>query len=265
VKPAPFAYARAGSVEEAVALLAEHGEESRLLAGGQSLIPMMNLRVARPQRLIDLGPVSELDRVGVDGGRLLIGAMVRHAVLEQHPAIRTAAPVLARAAAHIGHPSIRRRGTIGGSLSHADPSAELVAVGAALGGSVVLEARADRRVVPISELVVGPYETVIRPDELLAWIELPAGDTGRTGFYEVAARPGDFATVGAAWHASPTGLRVAVFGGEVGHVLVELPADAGAADVVDVVVDRRPLTARAVHRLRVAVSRAAEDARVELV
>lgn len=262
MKPAPFAYARADSVEHAVAVLAEHGDETRLLAGGQSLVPMLNLRVARPTRLLDIGRLSQLDRLGVDGERMLIGALVPHAVLESHPTVRAGAAVLGRAAAHIGHPAIRRRGTIGGSLAHADPSAELIAVATALDASVILESSSGRRSVAVEHLVAGPYETVIEPDEMLTWIELPLPVAGsRTGFYEIAPRHGDFATVGAVWHAAPTGIRVAVFGAEVGHLLVECPADPNATDVAELVLERRPMGALAARRVRVAVSRAAEDAR----
>lgn len=262
MKPAPFAYARADSVEHAVAVLAEDGDDTRLLAGGQSLVPMLNLRVARPARLLDIGRLRDLDRLGVDERRMFIGALVPHAVLESHPTIRAGAAVLARAATHIGHPAIRRRGTIGGSLAHADPSAELVAVGAALGASVILESTRGRRSVAVDAFVRGPYETVVEPDEMLTWVELPLPVAGsRTGFYEIAPRPGDFATVGAVWHAAPTGVRVAVFGGDVGHLLVELPTDATASDVAESVLEHRPIDALAARRVRVAVSRAAEDAR----
>lgn len=266
MKPAPFAYSRPESLEEVLSVLADHGEDTRVLAGGQSLIPMLNLRVARPERLVDIGRLGSLNRLGVDDAHLLIGALVPHAVLERHATVRAAVPVLARAAAHIGHAAIRRRGTLGGSLAHADPSAELLAVGTALDASVTLDARTGRRTVSLAELVAGPYETIIEPDELLTWVRIPVPATGsRTGFYEIATRDGDFATMGAVWYAAPTATRVAIFGAGVGHVLVECPAEAAPSDVADALLERRPLRGVDAHRLRVAVSRAAEDAHVRSI
>ena len=265
MKPAPFVYSRAGSVEEAVAVLAEQGDEVRVLAGGQSLIPMMNLRIARPDRILDIGPITTLNRLGTDGGQLIVGALVPHAVIESHPAIRATVPVLARAASHIGHAAIRRRGTIGGSFAHADPSAELIAVGMALGASVALDAHRGRRVLALAQVVAGPYETVIRSDELLTWVSFPVPATAsRTGFYEVAPREGDFATAGAVWHADEVRTRVAVFGADVGQLVVELGRDVEPSAVVDELRSHRSLSGLAARRLHVAVSRAAEDARVAL-
>jgi carbon-monoxide dehydrogenase medium subunit len=263
MKPAPFSYRRAGSLEEVVSLLGEHGPDVRVLAGGQSLIPMLNLRVARPGLLLDIGPLTVLNRLGTDDGHLLVGALVPHAVLETAGTVRSTAPVLARAAGHIGHPAIRRRGTIGGSLAHGDPSAELIAVATALDASVTLDSRAGRRDLAVSELVDGPYETAIEPDELLTWVQIPRPKPGaHTGFYEMATRHGDFAIMGAVWHTAGDRTRVAVFGGDVGHVLVDVPAELGPQEVSDVILEGRPLPGLAADRLRTSVARAAEDAGV---
>lgn len=248
-----------------MSVLAEDGDDVRVLAGGQSLIPMMNLRIARPRSILDIGRITALNRLGADGDQLIVGALVTHAVIESHAAVRATVPVLARAAGHIGHAAIRRRGTIGGSLAHADPSAELIAVGMALGASVALDARKGRRILALTELVAGPYETVIGNDELLTWVSFPVPGTGsRTGFYEVAPREGDFATAGAVWHADDVRTRVAVFGADVGHLVVELGRDVEPTAVVDEVRSRRSFSGLAARRLKVAISRAAEDARVTL-
>ena len=263
MKPPPFAYDRAATVAEAVDLLGEHGDEARVLAGGQSLVPMLNLRVARPRRLVDVGAIGELERLGTGDGRLIVGALVRHATLEAHPTVRDLVPVLSRAAAHIGHPAIRRRGTIGGSVAHADPSAELIAVGSALGASVTLDSRGGRRTVELTDVMVGPYETDVAAGELLTWLSfpLPSADS-YTGFYEISPRDGDFATVGAVWHGTAGHTRVAVFGADIGHVVVQLEPSAGPDAVVEEVRARRRMSGLAAHRLAVAVSRAREDAHV---
>lgn len=263
MKPPPFAYDRVESVAEAVQILAAHGDEARVLAGGQSLMPMLNLRVARPGRLVDVGPLDELNRLGVEGERLVVGALVPHAVLERHATVKGVVPVLSRAAANIGHPAIRRRGTLGGSIAHADPSAELIAAGSALGAYATLDSHEGRRTVGLVDLVVGPYETTIRATELLTWLsfEIPDAES-RTGFYEVAPREGDFATVGAVWYETTRLTRVAIFGADVGHLVVEVEPGAGAHEILHAVRERRRLTELAAHRLFVAVTRAEDDAHV---
>jgi len=198
VKPAPFAYYRPSTLDEALALLAEHGD-AKPLAGGQSLIPAMNFRLARPAALVDLGGVAELRYVRAEGGVLALGAMTRHAELERSNAVARLAPLVAEAMPHVAHPQIRNRGTVGGSLAHADPAAELPAVMVASEARLLLRGRAGERWIPAEQFFVGLFATALAPGELLVAIELPAPPP-RTGwaFEEVARRHGDYALVGVA-------------------------------------------------------------------
>ena len=198
MKPAPFIYHAPRSLEEALALLAEHGD-AKPLAGGQSLIPAMNFRLARPAALVDLGGVAELRYVRAEGGVLALGAMTRQAELERSDAVARLAPLVAEAMPHVAHPQIRNRGTVGGSLAHADPAAELPAVMVASEARLLLRGRAGERWIPAEQFFVGLFATALAPGELLVAIELPAPPP-RTGwaFEEVARRHGDYALVGVA-------------------------------------------------------------------
>ncbi|MBI2466768.1 MAG: xanthine dehydrogenase family protein subunit M [Candidatus Rokubacteria bacterium] len=219
MKPVRFAYADPRSVEEALALLAEHGEDAKLLAGGQSLVPLLNLRLARPSVLIDLNRVAGLEGIRLDDGVLRVGAMTRQRTLEKDPAVRTRCPLLVQALHFVGHPPIRHRGTVGGSLAHADPAAELPAALACLGGEVVARSRAGERVIAAAEFFRGLMTTALRPDEILTEVRfrLPSRSAG-WAFLEVARRHGDFALVGVAVlvEAGPDrtlrDVRVSVFG-----------------------------------------------------
>lgn len=229
MKPPPLEYLRATNTADALHRLAEAGPEARLLAGGQSLIPMLNLRIARPSHLVDIGRIDELNRLGVLDGELVAGALVRHHVLEHHPVVAGWAPVLAAAAARIGHPAIRHRGTLAGSVAHADPSGELLAVAMLLDATVVVEsATTGPRRVPAREFVAGPYETVLAPDEMVTWLRFPRPRAGSAGFAEIARRPGDFALAGAAVALPDPGddrPAVAVtFGAGRGYRLTSAPA-----------------------------------------
>jgi carbon-monoxide dehydrogenase medium subunit len=200
MKPAPFDWHAPDGIEAALALKARHGEEARFLAGGQSLVPAMNFRVAQPAVLIDLNRVRGLDAIEAapDGG-LRIGAMFRNARLERDPAAR-AWPVLAEALAEVAHPQIRNRGTLGGNLAHADPASEMPAVMLALDAVMLLRSAArGGREVPASAFFRGPLATALEPDEMLAEIRLPAPKP-RTGlaFLELARRRGDNAMMGVA-------------------------------------------------------------------
>jgi aerobic carbon-monoxide dehydrogenase medium subunit len=193
MKPAAFAYHRPGSLTEAVALLATYGDELKPLAGGQSLMPMLAMRLARPTHVMDLQLLDELRRVVWASDTLRIGAMVRHRDLERDermPAIVT------KAMAHVGHFQIRNRGTVGGSLAHMDPAAEWPALALVLGGSVVTASVRGRREIPAHEFAVGPLMTALEPDELVTDVLLPLPQEGY-GFAEVERRSGDFAIVGA--------------------------------------------------------------------
>jgi len=187
------------TVAEAVDLLAEHGDEASVLAGGQSLIPLLALRLARPAVLIDINGVDELAGVLATDGRVAIGAMTREYVAEESQTVADAVPLLAAALPLIGHEAIRSRGTIGGSLAHADPAAELPAVARALNAEFVVRGPSGERVIPAAQWFEGYLTTSRRPDELLVEVRFPTarGGTG-VSFTEVARRHGDFAIVGLA-------------------------------------------------------------------
>jgi aerobic carbon-monoxide dehydrogenase medium subunit len=214
VKPAAFEYHRAASLDDALALLARH-PDAKPLAGGQSLIPAMNFRLAQPGALVDLNAVAELagiTTVPAGGGTgLRIGAMTRHVAVERSAEVRSLAPLLAEAMPHVAHPQIRSRGTLGGSLAHADPSAELPAVMLALDATFVLRGPAAReRRVRAEDFFSGMFATVLEPGELLVAVEIPAG-APRSGsaFMEVARRHGDYALAGVAVQLSLDDGRVA--------------------------------------------------------
>jgi carbon-monoxide dehydrogenase medium subunit len=200
MKPAPFKYYAPATVDEALAHLAEHGWDAKVLAGGQSLVPMMNFRLAQPAVLVDLNNVAELFyiRPSRDGG-LLVGAMTRQRQLEHDPLVAERAPMIHAALPKVAYPQVRSRGTFGGSIAHADPSAELVAASVALSGKFRLRSKRGERWVPAEEFFVGLVTTVLEPDELLVEIALPPLPS-RSGwsFLEVARRHHDFALVGAA-------------------------------------------------------------------
>jgi aerobic carbon-monoxide dehydrogenase medium subunit len=192
-------YEAPATMAEAVDLLAEYQDEASVLAGGQSLIPLMALRLARPAVLIDINGLSELSLVAVEDGRVTIGAMTREYVAEDSPTVGDTVPLLAAALPLIGHEAIRSRGTIGGSLAHADPAAELPAVARALDAEFVVRGRAGERVVPAADWFEGYLATSRRPDEILAEVRFPAAGPGTgVAFLEVARRHGDFAIVGLA-------------------------------------------------------------------
>jgi CO/xanthine dehydrogenase FAD-binding subunit len=201
MKPAPFEYYAPATVDEALAHLAEHGWAAKVLAGGQSLIPMMNFRLAQPAVMVDINRVSELDYIqqARDGG-LRIGAMTRQARVERDPLVAQIAPMIHEAMPKIAYPAIRSRGTFGGSIAHADPSAELVAASVALDARFRTRSRArGERWVPAAEFFVGLFTTVLEPDDLLVEVSLPPMPP-RSGwsFLEVARRHHDFALVGVA-------------------------------------------------------------------
>ena len=217
MKAAPFKYLRPESLEEALEALAEHGEECRPLAGGQSLIPLLAMRLAQPAVIVDLGRIPRLR--GFDG--LHIGAMTTNSDLERQP--ETMPPVVVAALPHIGHFQIRNRGTVGGALAHCDPAAEWPALALALAARITLRSARGERIVDAADFITGPLTTAIAPDELLIEVELPAwARSARFGFEEVARRPGDFALAGAVCVAGPDGRRLVLFaGGEVPVLLAD--------------------------------------------
>lgn len=199
MKPAAFDYFAPGSTDEALALLDEHGDAAKPLAGGQSLIPAMNFRLARPQVLVDLNRAADLSYIRSGKGGLAVGAMTRQRAVERSDLVGRGAPLLAEAMPWIAHPQIRNRGTVGGSLAHADPSAELPAVALALEARLRARSAAGERSIAVADFFKGMLETALEPGELLVEILIPLlpPRTG-TAFLEVARRHGDYALVGVA-------------------------------------------------------------------
>ena len=242
MKPPPFAYAAPATLDEAVGLLAEHAEaEPRVLAGGQSLIPLMNFRLAKPGYLIDLRNVAGLSGIRREGDILVIGAMTRMSELERSPEVAVAAPLLAEAIGWIAHTPVRNRGTIGGSLAHADPAAELPAVALAADAELVAAGPAGSRRIRATEFFTGPFSTALAPDEILTEIRLPVWPGGHA-FVEFARTHGNFAVVGVAALIELDGGRVrraalaltgvaptAIRATAAEHVLTGAAADAATA------------------------------------
>jgi carbon-monoxide dehydrogenase medium subunit len=200
VKPAPFVYHRASSVDEALHLLAEHGGDAKVLAGGQSLVPAMNFRLAQPAVLVDLNPVTALAGVQPhDDGSLRIGAMTRHRAVERSTVVAGRAPILSATMPFVAHPPIRTRGTLGGSLAHADPAAELPAVMLALDAHIGVRSQAGARAIAAADFFLGLFTTALAPDEIVVDVTVPALPA-HSGWAidEVARRHGDFALAGAA-------------------------------------------------------------------
>ena len=217
MKPAPFAYARAKSVDEAVALLGDT-PDAKLLAGGQSLMATLNMRLSAPAALIDINGIGGLDGITVKNGAVEIGALTRHVQAEHSTEIAQHAPLIALAMPNIAHPAIRNRGTIGGSISFADPAAELPACLLALGGEVDIAGPKGKRTVKADDFFRGLFETALGPQDILVGIRVPAaGQDTRVGFAELARRHGDYAIVGLAATAKADGkglkdVRLAFFG-----------------------------------------------------
>ncbi|HEV2217308.1 MAG TPA: xanthine dehydrogenase family protein subunit M [Candidatus Dormibacteraeota bacterium] len=199
MKPAPFEYDDPRSVDETIGLLAKYGDECKVLAGGQSLVPLMNFRLARPGRLIDINGVESLGQIKIENGRLLLGAMVRHAHVESSNEIAARWPLLHEAIGWVGHSQIRNRGTIGGSVAHADPAAELPCAFAALDARFHVLSKRGPRVLRWDQIFVSEFTTSLAPDELLTAIEVaPQDPSSGVAFVEFARRHGDFALGGAA-------------------------------------------------------------------
>lgn len=219
MKPSAFAYARPGELEECLEILGQRGEDAAVLAGGQSLVPLLNMRLARPTLVVDVNALRGLDRIELTRGGVRVGALTRASRAERDPDLARAAPALAAALAYVGHPQTRTRTTIGGNVAHADPASELPAVLAALDGSVDLASASSTRTVGWDEYFLGPYWTSRRPEELVVGVSFGAPAGFRWAFVELARRHGDFAIAGAC-----VGLRVegeAVVGARVALCGVE--------------------------------------------
>ena len=199
MKPVPFEYHRPASLAETFDLLDRYGDDGRLLAGGQSLVPALNLRLAAPRAVIDINRIPDLDAIRVTGEGLVIGALARQEALERSPLVREHAPLIAAALPHVGHSAIRARGTFGGSLALADPAAELPACVVALGATIRVGRRGGTRDIAADDFFRGIYTTALGPGEIVTEILVPRPAAGwRWGFDELARRHGDFALVGVA-------------------------------------------------------------------
>jgi len=213
MKPAPFEYVRAETLAEAVALLAEYGDEARVLAGGQSLMPLLNMRLAAPGVLVDIARVAELAYSRLEDGCLEVGAAATQASVEARPALAREVPLLRSAFPFISHPPIRNRGTVCGSIAHADPSAELPLCLVSLEGEVVLRSRSGRRVMNADDYFAGMFMTARRSDEVVEAVRFPLQKLGvRYAFDEMSMRLGDFALVAVAATSGPDGVSLAVGG-----------------------------------------------------
>jgi carbon-monoxide dehydrogenase medium subunit len=201
MKPAPFEYHRPASLAETFDLLDRYGDDGRLLAGGQSLVPALNMRLATPRAVIDINRLPGLEAITLGPEGLVIGALARHEAVERSPLVREHAPLLALAMPHVGHEAIRTRGTVGGSLALADPAAELPACAVALDATVRVEGRHGRREVAAADFFRGVYTTALAPGELVTGLVVPAAAGWRSAFQELARRHGDFALAGLAARA----------------------------------------------------------------
>jgi carbon-monoxide dehydrogenase medium subunit len=250
VKPARFSYEAPTTVAGVLAALAARGEAAKIIAGGQSLAPMMNMRIAQPGHLIDINRVADLAQVRLDGGHLVCGALVRHADLARHELVRKHAPMLAHAAETIGHYAIRQRGTLGGSLAHADPAAQLPLVAVALDAKIEIAAEAGRRTVPGPEFFSSIFTTVLEPHELLVCVHLPVGPPRGWGFRLFARRAGDFALalVACSLVRTPAGVsevKIAVGGIAPTPVRLDRAVEAGSGDAAWLVRSARAVAAAA--------------------
>jgi CO/xanthine dehydrogenase FAD-binding subunit len=283
MKPPVFKYMRAGSLEETLSMLSEKGGEAKILAGGQSLVPMMNFRLAQPGILIDIDPVKELDYLRVENSWLHVGARTRQRTLEKSVTVREQCPLLAQAVKWIGHPQTRNRGTVGGSLVHGDPTAELALVATALDARIVLQRKGGSRTVGPADFFEDLMTTHIEEDEVLTQVSFPLAParSGR-GFRELCIRHGDFAIVAAAVQLTLgadgrfTDACVAVSGGgpkplrihnaeqalvgQKGNDKVFREAAACVPDAIDPPADQKASKAYRREMAKVFVRRALEDA-----
>ena len=209
--PCTFNYVRAGSAAEAISLVAQHGDEAKLLAGGHSLLPLMKLRLAQPSVLVDVGRLAELRYIRESGDHIAIGALTRHTDLEHSPVLTQHAPLLALAAAHVGDPQVRHRGTIGGSLAHADPASDLPATTLALGATYIAQGPHGTREIPAREFIQGYLTTVLEPDEMLVEIRVPKMQGAGFSFQKFTRRAQDWGIVGVAAWVRGTQSGVALF------------------------------------------------------
>ena len=218
MKPAPFAYVRAQTLDQVFDLLDQHGDDARILAGGQSLMATLNMRLSEPELLIDINHIDGISGIELKCDKVRIGALTRHNEVAASPIIAEHAPLIAKAMPHIAHQAIRNRGTFGGSIAFADPAAELPAVSRAVGADFILQSRAGTRTVAANDFFLGLFETARQPNEILIAAEVPSIPANeKTAFTELARRHGDYAIIGLAAQGSADGgtfgnMRLAFFG-----------------------------------------------------
>ncbi|MFI5063871.1 MAG: FAD binding domain-containing protein [Streptosporangiales bacterium] len=266
--PPPFTYRRAVSVEEAIALAAENGDEAKFLAGGHSLLPLMKLRLAQPEMLIDVGALRELSYIRDEGGHIAIGALTRHHDLEHSGLLASSLPLLAHAAGQVGDPQVRHRGTIGGSIAHSDPASDLPAVVLALDATLVACGPAGEREIAAGDFFEGLFETVLEPDELLTEIRVPKPAAAGWSFQKFTKRAIDWAIVGVAVQGGavalvnmgPTPVRAAAAEAALAGGASPAEAAALAADGTSPGEDINATPAYREHLARVLVGRALQEA-----
>jgi carbon-monoxide dehydrogenase medium subunit len=272
VIPAAFDYVRAGSAEEAVRLIGEHGDEAKFLAGGHSLLPLMKLRLAQPSVLVDIGRVSELSYIRDAGDHVAIGALTRHLDVENSSVLAEHAPLLAHAASHVGDPQVRHRGTIGGSIAHADPASDLPATTLALGATYVAQGPNGTREIAAADFFQGFLESALEPDEMLTEIRVPKMGGAGWSFQKFNRRAQDWAIVGvAAWRRNgDSGVALVNMGSTpvlATSVSAALAQGASIADAAQLAADEaepqqdlNASTEYRVHLAKVLVRRALEQA-----
>lgn len=222
--PAAFDYKRAGSADEAVSLLTQYGDEAKLLAGGHSLLPLMKLRLATPTMLIDVGRLTDLSYIRDGGDHVAIGALTRHRDVEVSDLLKAEVPLLAHAASYVGDPQVRHRGTLGGTLAHADPASDLPAVVLALGGTLVAKGPNGERTISASDFFQGFLETALQPDEMLTEVRIPKTGANGWSFQKFNRRAQDWAIVGVAAVRSGTGNEAGIALVNMGSVPIRATA-----------------------------------------
>lgn len=237
--PAPFEYERATSVDHAIALLERHGPEARLLAGGHSLLPMMKLRLARPEVLIDINDLTDLDSIRVEGTEIVIGAMTRHVTLLESPILAEHYRIFREAERVIADPIVRNRGTIGGSLCQADPNEDLSAVASALRASIVVRSSSGERRIAARDFHDGPYQTTILPAELVTAVRLPIRPGAGSAYEKVERRAGDWAIAAVGTFVRLEGDTIA----ECGIGLTAVGADRFACEAAELLLVGKPANA----------------------
>ena len=270
--PAPFEYKRAGSAEEAISLVAQHGDEAKLLAGGHSLLPLMKLRLAQPAVLVDIGRVKDLSYVKDVGDHVAIGALTRHMDVETSSVLKQHVPLLAHAAGHVGDAQVRHRGTIGGSIAHADPASDLPATTLALGATYVVQGPKGRREIAAKDFFKGFLESALAADEMLVEIKVPKMNGAGWSFQKFNRRAQDWAIVGvAAWRGNgasgvalvnmgSTPILASAVSAALGNGASITDAAALAADDADPQSDLNASVEYRTHLAKVLVRRALEEA-----